>query len=67
MADSPGTIERLALVLGKMLKPLSTRLESGDVLGLLTELGLGLPPLHSAGAQGGLRWAASAVALAVRY
>lgn len=44
MADSPGTIERLALVLGKMLKPLSARLESGDVLGLLGELGLALPP-----------------------
>src|SRR5215470_17959304 len=44
MADSPGTIEKLALVLGKMLHPLATRLESGDVLGLLGELGLALPP-----------------------
>jgi len=44
MAGSPGTLERLALVLGRMLQPLAARLESGDVLGLLTELGLTLPP-----------------------
>jgi hypothetical protein len=44
MAESPGTVEQLALVLGRMLQPLATRLESGDVLGLLTELGLALPP-----------------------
>src|SRR5258708_36982294 len=44
MADSQGTIEGLALLVGKMLQPLASRLESGDVLGLLGELGLALPP-----------------------
>ena len=44
MADQPGTIEQLALVLGRLLQPLAARLEAGDVLGLLTDLGLALPP-----------------------
>jgi len=44
MAETPGTIEQLALVLGRMLQPLGGRLQSGDVLGLLTDLGLSLPP-----------------------
>ncbi len=44
MAESPGTLEQLTLVLGRVLQPLETRLAAGDVLGLLTELGLTLPP-----------------------
>src|SRR5271170_3717460 len=44
MADKPGTLEQLALVFGKMLQPLATRLDSGDVLGLLSDLGMSLPP-----------------------
>jgi len=45
MADKPGTIEQLALVLGRMLQPLASRLDSGDVLGLLSDLGMSLPPI----------------------
>lgn len=44
MAESPGTVEQLALVLGRILQPLASRLDSGDVLGLLTDLGMSLPP-----------------------
>jgi hypothetical protein len=44
VADPPGTLEQLALGLGRVFQPLETRLGSGDVLGLLEELGLTLPP-----------------------
>ena len=44
MADQPGSLEQLALGLGRMLAPLESRLESGAVLELLSELGLSLPP-----------------------
>ncbi|MEV8097957.1 DUF6603 domain-containing protein [Kitasatospora sp. NPDC085879] len=38
-----GTAELLALELGRLLEPLRTRLQAGDVDGLFTELGLPLP------------------------
>ncbi len=44
MASGAGTIEQLALVLGRALAPLEHRLKTGNVLGLFEELGLRFPP-----------------------
>ncbi len=60
MADQPGTLEQLALGLGRILRPLETRLESGEVIGLLEELGLALPPQLLA--QGGFVTSVESVA-----
>ena len=61
MASGAGTIEQLALVLGRALAPLEHRLQTGDVLGLFEELGLRFPPalLAQAGFTNALATAAN--------
>ena len=44
MPDGTGTLEQLALALGRVLAPLEAKLESGNVLELLADLGIELPP-----------------------
>ena len=44
MPANPGTVERVALILGRALAPLEQELASGNVLQLFAELGVQLPP-----------------------
>src|SRR5215212_6434082 len=62
MAEPLGTVELLARELGRAFTPLRTRLAGGDVLNLLSELGLRFPPQLAANAQftGAINTAATA-------
>jgi hypothetical protein len=44
MTNRAGTLEQIAIILGRALQPLETRLTTGDVRGLFAELGLEFPP-----------------------
>jgi uncharacterized protein DUF6603 len=50
MAEPMGTLELLSRELGRLFSPLSARLASGEVLTLLAELGMQLPPQLTANA-----------------
>jgi hypothetical protein len=44
MTSRAGTLEQIAIILGRVLQPLETRLTTGDIRGLFAELGLQFPP-----------------------